>query len=132
MPPKIAFIIAQVILIPGRMSISADWMASKTSSAMPLPSTLMRCGWKRASEASNRSPPTLIYLINKLIYLTSINYNSNLDDAAVGQGVRLDEERGLLGELLLRHDVVADVAELLLHHADRLKVGGVVERVTPK
>ena len=54
---------------------------------------------------------------------------SYLDDTAVRQCVWLDEEGGLLGELLLGHDVVADVAELLLHHAHRLEVGRVVERV---
>lgn len=35
-------------------------MVLKTSSAIPWPSTLMRCGWNSASGASNRSPPTLI------------------------------------------------------------------------
>lgn len=42
------------------VSISAAWMVLKRSSATPTPSTLIRWGWKRASGASNRSPPTLI------------------------------------------------------------------------
>ena len=39
------------------------------------------------------------------------------------------QERRLLGKLLLRGDVVADVAKLLLHHPDGLEVGRLVEGV---
>lgn len=42
------------------VSMSAAWMVLKSSSATPTPSTLMRWGWKSASGASKRSPPTLI------------------------------------------------------------------------
>lgn len=42
--------------------MSAAWMVLKRSSATPTPSTLIRWGWKRASGASKRSPPTLITL----------------------------------------------------------------------
>jgi len=41
----------------------------------------------------------------------------------------LNKEGGLLRELLFGGDVVSDVAKLLLHHADRLEVGGLVEGV---
>lgn len=43
-----------------RISIVAAWIVLNTSSAIPWPSTLIKCGWNRASGASNRSPPTLI------------------------------------------------------------------------
>ena len=42
-------------------SMSAAWMVLKSSSATPAPSTLMRWGWKRASGAPNRSPPTFTW-----------------------------------------------------------------------
>lgn len=44
----------------GLISISAVWIVLNTSSAMPWPSTLIKCGWNRASGASKRSPPTLM------------------------------------------------------------------------
>jgi hypothetical protein len=43
--------------------------------------------------------------------------------------VLLDEDGGLVGELLLRLDVVRHVAQLLLHQPHRLKVRGRVECV---
>ena len=51
------------------------------------------------------------------------------DGAAVRNGVRLDKRGGLGRKLLLDPEVVADVAQLLLDLADRLKVGRAVERV---
>lgn len=44
--------------------------------------------------------------------------------------VRLDQHCRLQRQLLLLLDVIADVAELLLHHPHRLKVRRVVEGVT--
>ena len=41
--------------------------------------------------------------------------DNNLDDPSIRKSVLLYEEGGLLGELLLGVDVVANVAELLLH-----------------
>ena len=41
--------------------------------------------------------------------------DNNLDDPSIRKSVLLYEEGGLLGELLLSVDVVANVAELLLH-----------------
>ena len=43
--------------------------------------------------------------------------------------VRLHQDGGLVGEPLLLLDVVAHVAQFLLHHAHRLKVGRVVEGI---
>jgi hypothetical protein len=54
---------------------------------------------------------------------------ADADDATVGQLVGLDEHGGLVRELVLKLRVVGDVAELLLDHADGLKVGGAVEGV---
>ena len=41
--------------------------------------------------------------------------DNNLDDPSIRKSVLLNKEGGLLGELLLGVDVVANVAELLLH-----------------
>ena len=46
--------------------------------------------------------------------------------------VGLHQHGGLQSQLLLLLDVVAHVAQLLLHHPDRLKVGRVVEGVAPQ
>lgn len=55
----------------------------------------------------------------------------DLDDPAVGQGVLLHQEGGLLHELLLRVDVVANRTQFLLHHTDDcLEVCCVVESIS--
>ena len=54
---------------------------------------------------------------------------ADADDAAVGQGIRLDQHGRLLAQALVEHQVVRDVAQLLLDLPDRLEVGGPVERV---
>ena len=55
---------------------------------------------------------------------------ADLDLAAIRQLVRLHERGGLIRELLLDLDVVADIAELLLHDADRLEVSRGVKGVS--
>lgn len=46
--------------------------------------------------------------------------------------VRFHQHGGLQGQLLLLLDVVAHIAQLLLHHTHRLKVCRVVEGITPQ
>lgn len=53
------------------MSMSPAWMAEKTSSAMPCPSLLMRCGWNKASLASNLYPTTLMTLPSGKVYCST-------------------------------------------------------------
>jgi hypothetical protein len=43
--------------------------------------------------------------------------------------VALYEHSGLIGELLLDINVIADIAELLFHNSDRLEIGRSVEVV---
>ena len=43
-----------------RISMSAACIVLKTNSAMPWPSTFIKCGWNKASGASKRSPPTFM------------------------------------------------------------------------
>lgn len=54
---------------------------------------------------------------------------AHTDDAAVGQGVVLDEHGGVLGEPLVELEVVGDVAQLLLDLADGFEIGCAVEGV---
>ena len=56
----------------------------------------------------------------------------HLDHPPVWQGVLLHQECGLLSQLLLGMNVVANIAELLLHHPHRLEVSRVVEGIPPQ
>jgi hypothetical protein len=54
---------------------------------------------------------------------------ADTDDTAVGKGVGLDQNSGILGQLLVQLKVVGNVAELLLDLADGLEIGGSVQRI---
>merc|ERR1739848_718476 len=54
----------------------------------------------------------------------------DLDDSAVRQGVLLHQESGVQGQLLLRVDVVGNIAQLLLYHPDSVKVRSFVEDIS--
>lgn len=55
---------------------------------------------------------------------------ADLDDATVGEGVRLDQNGGIGRETVLQINVITDVAELLLHLTDSLEVSGTVEGIS--
>merc|ERR1711892_1001664 len=57
-------------------------------------------------------------------------FPSDLDDPAIWQGVQLHQECCLLGQLLFGMDVVAHIAQLLLHHAHRLEISCVVKGIS--
>jgi hypothetical protein len=59
--------------------------------------------------------------------LESLTADTN--DTAVGKGVRLDQDGGILGQLLVQLEIVRNVAELLLDLADGLEIGGSVQRI---
>lgn len=56
-------------------------------------------------------------------------FTTNFDNPPIGQGVRFHQNCRLQRQSLLHLDIVPDVAQFLLHHADSLEVGGVVEGV---
>ncbi len=60
--------------------------------------------------------------------LERIEQNRN----STAYSVRLRQIGRLLGELLLLFAVVGNVAHLLFEHANRLKVGSVIEGITAK
>ena len=50
-----------------------------------------------------------------------------------GSNINAGKERGIyLSHVLLAFDIISDVAQLLLHHANSLEVGGVIEGVSSK
>lgn len=121
--------------------MSAAWMVLNSSSATPAPSTLMRWGWKRASGAPNRSPPTFTCLPsgsctnerNRLFFLTFLDFRrQNKLKLAPTYRECLHQVSGLCGQMLLLLNVVCHIAELLLQHAHGLKVSSVVEGVAAK
>lgn len=61
--------------------------------------------------------------------MSQLGTDTHLNDATIRQLVVLHQYGGLMGELLLLFDVVANIAQLLLHHADCLEVGRVIEGV---
>lgn len=54
---------------------------------------------------------------------------ADADDAAVGEGIALDQDSSFLGQFLVQLQVVGDVAELLFDLARGLEVGRAVEGV---
>ena len=74
----------------GRTSMSAAWIVEKTSSAIPDPSTLIKWGWKSASGASNRSPPTLItrpsgsFIRNRIFWFLNMPWPQRLEGRIKG------------------------------------------------
>jgi hypothetical protein len=54
---------------------------------------------------------------------------ANTNDTTIGEGVRLDKNGGILGELLVQLEIVGDVSELLLDLTHGLEIGGSVERI---
>lgn len=57
-------------------------------------------------------------------------FRADTDDTAVGEGVGFDEHGGVFAELLVKGEIVRDVAELLLDSTDGFEIGGSVQGVT--
>lgn len=55
---------------------------------------------------------------------------ADADDATIREGVGLDKNGGVFGELLVQLEIVGHVAELLLDLAHGLEVGGTVQSIT--